>query len=184
MQHKQLNAFFTERANTFSTELKQVNTTINYLATARIIVALLLVVGFYFFITTSSWLYGLGCLALFIGFVALVSYHQNYFSRKVILVELVNINEAEVKALNFEFEDFETGANFEIPEHAYSLDLDVFGENSLFQYTNRCCTQTGKAKLAEYFSKPLKTEATVIQRQKILKELADKLLNKCWEDYR
>ncbi len=56
--------------------------------------------------------------------------------------------EGELLALNHDFTAFEAGTNFLDPLHAYAVDLDVFGNNSLFQFLNRTVTAPGRARLA------------------------------------
>ena len=52
--------------------------------------------------------------------------------------------------MQYDFSDFDDGKEFVNPSHLYTLDLDVFGEHSLFQYINalqrllaNCILQTG-----------------------------------------
>lgn len=174
MQQNELIPFFTQRKNQFSSELKEVSTRINILATIRIIVALaFLVLGYYYITSTATVFLILSIIAL-VSFIALVTYHQNLFDKKVLLQELVAVNEKEIAALNHNFDDFPTGEALAIPGHAYTLDLDIFGENSLFQYINRSCTQAGKTTLGKYLSEPLTSENQIEERQNIIKELAQK----------
>ncbi len=62
------------------------------------------------------------------------------------------------------------GADFVSGQHPYTDDLDIFGESSLFHYTNRCNTNSGKNILADWFQSP--AEKTVIEnRQQAITEL-------------
>lgn len=60
--------------------------------------------------------------------------------------------------MQYDFSDFDDGKEFVNPSHLYTLDLDVFGEHSLFQYINRTATPIGKQHLASWFNAHLETK--------------------------
>ena len=80
----------------------------------------------------------------FILFIWLVKRHNFWFYRKDFLKKKIEINEQELRAIQYDFSDFDDGKEFINPSHLYTLDLDVFGEHSLFQYINRTATPIGK----------------------------------------
>ena len=84
----------------------------------------------------------------FILFIWLVKRHNFWFYRKDFLKKKIEINEQELRAMQYDFSDFDDGKEFINPSHLYTLDLDVFGEHSLFQYINRTATPIGKQHLA------------------------------------
>lgn len=108
-------------------------------------------------------------------FVFLVNYHQNLYEKKLKLEALVKINENEIKSLNREFHEFPDGSEFNDSAHAYSLDLDLFGHASLFQFLNRSCTTSGKRQLADMLCSPLNNADEIYERQAMLAELSEKL---------
>jgi hypothetical protein len=59
--------------------------------------------------------------------------------------------------------------------HPYGHDLGIFGNNSLFQKINRCQTIFGKNKLAFYLANPLLIKEAILERQKGIKELSQKV---------
>jgi DNA mismatch repair ATPase MutS len=69
---------------------------------------------------------------------------------------------------------FDPGLEFEYTEHPYHNDLDIFGNNSLFQLTNRCTTFWGRKKLAEWLSSKADSEE-ILMRQESVKELSDNI---------
>lgn len=77
----------------------------------------------------------------------------------------------ELAALQFDFSPFDSGSEFINPEHKFSYDLDIFGDNSVFQSINRTCTRTGKKLLADWFINPLAISETIFQRQKTVNYL-------------
>lgn len=64
----------------------------------------------------------------------------------------------EIAALHHDFSAFAGGVEFLSTGHPYALDLDVFGQKSLFQMINRTVTSPGRAWLARQLSAPLKKE--------------------------
>ena len=78
----------------------------------------------------------------------------------------------ELGALKDDFGDLPTGDEFADPKHAYSADLDLFGEDSLFRRLNRTVTPDGKRGLAEWLLTPCRDAGEIRARQEAADELA------------
>ena len=111
----------------------------------------------------------------FILFIWLVKRHNFWFYRKDFLKKKIEINEQELRAMQYDFSDFDDGKEFINPSHLYTLDLDVFGEHSLFQYINRTATPIGKQHLANWFNAHLENKAAIDHRQEAIRELSTDL---------
>ena len=111
----------------------------------------------------------------FILFIWLVKRHNFWFYRKDFLKKKIEINEQELRAMQYDFSDFDDGKEFVNPSHLYTLDLDVFGEHSLFQYINRTATPIGKLHLANWFNAHLEEKEAIEQRQEAIRELSSEL---------
>ena len=85
------------------------------------------------------------------------------------------INEQELRAIQYDFSDFDGGKEYIDPGHLYTFDLDIFGEHSLFQYINRTSTPVGKEHLAEWFNAHLDNKEAIEQRQEAIRELSTDL---------
>jgi len=96
--------------------------------------------------------------------------HQLAFHR-----EMIRINEQEIKALNWEYEEFEDGEEFLVQDHYHQYDLDIFGIGSLFQYLNRTCTHGGKNQLARFLSESELDPGEITSRQLATVELTPML---------
>lgn len=95
-----------------------------------------------------------------------VANHEKIVFAQKMLDHLQN----EIKALNGEF-IFANGQSFLLKDHPYAADLDIFGENSLFQFLNRTTSEPGSAVLADFLQK--KAEKNIItDRQMAVKELS------------
>ena len=117
-------------------ELQNARKRIYYISLLRLILFVGAVANAIIF-WSDGWL----CLSVFailpfILFIWLVKRHNFWFYRKDFLKKKIEINEQELRAMQYDFSDFDDGKEFINPSHLYTLDLDVFGEHSLFQYIN------------------------------------------------
>lgn len=108
-------------------------------------------------------------------FIWLVKRHNLWFNRKDYLKKKITINEQELRAIQYDFSDFDGGKEYINPAHLYTYDLDVFGEHSLFQYVNRTSTPVGKQHLANWFNTHLENKESIEQRQDAIRELSTEL---------
>ena len=106
-----------------------------------------------------------------IAFIWLVQSHNRWFYRKDYLKKKIEINQQELRALQYDFSDFDNGKEYIDPSHLYTFDLDIFGEHSLFQYINRTSTPIGKQRLANWFNAHLEEKEAIEQRQEAIREL-------------
>lgn len=120
----------------------------------------------------AGWLTVVVCLAAFLWLVKQsvnTEKQLNYFRN------LVDINTNEVKAIRRDYSPFSPGNEYIHPDHDYSYDLDLFGENSFFQFLNRTVTFGGKNRLAESIQNSCQDAETIRQKQMAIMELADTL---------
>ncbi|NLI36896.1 MAG: hypothetical protein GX416_10340 [Bacteroidales bacterium] len=108
-------------------------------------------------------------------YLLLVKVHSRMFHRKAYLEKAKLVNEQELKAINYVASDFDAGTDLIDPSHPFSFDIDIFGNKSLFQYTNRTVTSLGRRLLAGYFIKPLDTKSDILARQQAIEELTEKV---------
>jgi hypothetical protein len=147
---------------------------IRYLSLFRICSFLMLLFSLVYLTRFGIWT-GLLPGVVFIGvFLILVKKHSffQYEKRKADVLSGLIAN--ELQALEHRFSQFDNGKEFIHPRHAYSHDLDLFGEGSLFQFLNRTSTIRGKIKLSEWIQKPLLTKEKIEARQSAVREIATK----------
>ena len=137
-----------------------------------------LVLGYIYFISSQPIYIILALFALII-FVYFLKLHDK--NKYLIHVNnaLVTINQDEILYLNRIKIPFENGIEFNDFNHLYCYDLDIFGENSLFQNVNRTATFIGKKKLSQQLLTLLPNNA-IIKNQTAIEELAMKL---SWRHY-
>lgn len=112
-------------------------------------------------------------IGLIVFFVLVVQYNK-YHKKKDYLETSIACNENELKALDYDFSAFDGAPEKINANHNFSLDLDIFGKNSLFQAINRTCTNFGKKVLIEWFEKPLRDSQAIENRQEAIRELSKK----------
>ncbi len=103
-------------------------------------------------------------------FLILLSKHSNLKAKRDLFRVLLKINKEEVEIASGNFHDRFKGLQFQDPHHYYSLDVDLFGRGSLFQYLNRTAIDEGTFVLANALT--ANDIDNIKLRQDAIKELA------------
>lgn len=121
---------------------------------------------------TAMWVAIAVAVVLFLFFVKLnVRYETSRDYNKT----MERVNTDELNALGNNYSGFDGGKDFVDGGHSFSYDLDIFGNNSIFQMVNRTCTGGGKKILAEMFANPLTDIAKIREIQRDSQLWADEL---------
>ena len=162
-------------ANGYQQKLDQNRFKLQMISWLRLAAFLLVIPVFIYLMPLShlmGWIAVLVCLSAFFWMVKqsvsterLLKYYQN----------IVEINTHEIKAIRRDFSQFDPGKEFTDSEHDFSYDLDLFGENSFFQFLNRTITSGGKNKLAGSVQQSNPAVETIRQKQLAINELAERL---------
>jgi hypothetical protein len=117
------------------------------------------------------------CLIAFLtAFIYLVVKHNKYINRKTYSSIIHELNSDSLKRLNGEWGSFpDVGEEFLDNSHNYSHDLDIFGDNSLFQWINTANTFTGRRILKDMLTKKPTGAADIRERQEAVFELSERL---------
>lgn len=113
-------------------------------------------------------------MAFLYAFYRFILWHQDIQRQEEHHRRLAAVNRWEAGVLDHEYAAFQNGAEFADAGHPYSLDLDLFGEYSIFQYLNRAGAALGRARLAAWLQAPADADA-IRRRQQAIAELKDKL---------
>ncbi|MDR1610868.1 MAG: hypothetical protein LBS08_05100, partial [Candidatus Symbiothrix sp.] len=84
----------------------------------------------------------------------------------------VTCDENELKAIGYDFSAFDGAPEKANPAHPFSLDLDIFGNHSLFQSINRTCTAYGKQVLINRFENPFQSTEKIKSTQESIAEIS------------
>ena len=163
--------YYQEHLKKYQSESKRLYKKMTAFSLYRLAIFLSVVFGIYF--TFKQWQ-----LALLIGvigvvvFLVLLSKYTDIKRLRDFNKALVGINEEEIKIASGDFHNRDEGLQFQDSSHFYSLDIDLFGRGSFFQFINRTTINEGTKKLAEAL-KANNVDA-IISRQNAIKELSSK----------
>ena len=152
--------------------LKEMNT----LSHLRIFTAVAAVFSIIFLsrITINYITWGISVLFLTI-FIYLVYIHHKVKTANQYLLTVKEVNAASLKRLKGEWKEFlDRGDSFEMEEHNFSKDLDIFGQGSLYQWISTANTYIGKRRLAKMLTNPCRDKEQIEKRQAAIQELAQK----------
>ncbi len=158
---------FTHRAEALQARYEK----FGFVRLASFIIAIVLLI----LVFNASPLAGIILTILFLAaFYRLIQWHQRLLHEKQIEESLALINQQELAFMQDDFQAFADGKEFMDPSHPNSIDMDIFGPYSFFQYTNRTTTSMGKKRLAEYLT-TVADASEIRDRQQAISELQDQL---------
>lgn len=160
------------RIDAFEQHKRQLKSKLLNLSIVRILVFLACAAGVYFFWTTTLASVGF-VMGFIVSFLVLVKIYSN-LKRELNKTKLIiQINQNEIKALNGDMSSFGHGKIYKNSTHAYSEDIDLFGEQSFFQYLNRTGLNQGEDLLADLLKS--NNIDNISQKQAAVKDLAERL---------
>ncbi|WP_282031144.1 MutS-related protein [Winogradskyella eximia] len=163
------NTFYKEQLEVNQAESKRIFKQLSLYSILRLSIFILTVIGIYF--TYQNWQVaaGIGVLGM-ASFLFLLSRYTDLKSKRNLHKRLIAINEEELKIAKGDFYGRLDGEEFQNPKHFFSLDIDLFGKGSFFQFINRTAIKEGTEKLTENL---LSNDITNIEtRQQAIQELA------------
>ncbi len=107
-------------------------------------------------------------------FLVVIRVHNNMTEKIKFIKALIEINVDEVDFLERKRRPTENGTSFKDALHPYAEDLDIFGDNSLFQFINRTETFPGKLHVANSMKGHLSFEEIQLTQQAV-KECTPKI---------
>ncbi|MFL0353390.1 MutS-related protein [Xanthomarina sp. GH4-25] len=163
--------FYKQQLEKHQQDLKKFNKKLIGMSSLRLLIFLLVFAGIY--VTFNMWqvALGIGIIGVTI-FIFLLSKYTDIKRLRDVSKALVAINEEEIKIASGDFHHRDTGEQFQDPLHYYSLDIDLFGRGSFFQFINRTTINEGAETLAKALTANVIDEIEL--KQKAVKELADK----------
>jgi hypothetical protein len=123
---------------------------------------------------------GMGGLALSAAFFFIVLFllllraFARHSEKKEMAANLATINQNEALSISGDNSKFRSGSQFVNNQHEFSYDIDLYGEDSLFQYLNRTVTGYGEEILAEWLADPYLLANELQKRQEIIRELGSR----------
>jgi len=167
--------FYSDEQKKHESIVKRLDRIGRYIVLLRIFFFLLLALGIYWFVSNEFKIHNiflpLGAIVSF----AIISFIDGRNIRKRNLhKELAKTNSIELDHLRGNNSELETGSEFVNNDHPYTSDLDIFGQDSLFQIINRCATVYGKEKLAHSLQNIQFEKNALKEKQIAIEELSSK----------
>lgn len=167
MQHPL--SFYKDQFKQHSNTAKHLYRQLSTLSLLRLLVFLLTVFGIYTTFSTWQLAFGIGISGTAL-FLWLLSRYTDLKSKRALHNRLAEINQNELTIASGDWSHQPEGSNFLDPTHAYSLDIDLFGRGSFFQYINRTTISEGtKALVAQILANET---GGIAARQEAIQELA------------
>ncbi|MGV6861174.1 MAG: MutS-related protein [Putridiphycobacter sp.] len=152
--------------------LKSVKQKLLVSSMVRLITFLLAAVLVYFYFENSIVTISV-ILGWIILFLFLLSKHSDLKNKKFYLETQIKINADELSALRGDLSPFSNGSSYKDPNHYFSYDIDLFGENSFFHHLNRTKRKESEVKLARILSENSISDIT--EKQQAVEELKAQL---------
>ncbi|SNR17739.1 MutS-related protein [Tenacibaculum jejuense] len=152
-------------------ELKLIKKQISNLSILRLLIFLATAFGIYLSLDLWKVSIGIATVGILIFVVLLLKYTKTK-RKQELLSTLASINKEELHIIYGDYYHKEDGIDFKDPKHDYSLDIDLFGPGSFFQFINRTKIQESKLKLANLLTANHIKDIKL--RQEAIKELATK----------
>lgn len=162
-------SFYQEQLELNKQASKRIFKKMGLFSVLRLSVFVLTAFGIY--LTFSSWQVAVVIAIIGVAiFLFLLSKYTDLKTQRALHKRLVRINKEELKIASGDFYDRPNGNHFQDPKHFYSLDIDLFGKGSFFQFINRTTIKEGTIKLADYIL--ANNISNITSRQEAIKELA------------
>ncbi len=168
-QQVDLNQYYSDRKSIFAKKASELKQKIFVNSLLRVLVFVSGGIAIYYLsfsvplIFTSLFLFG----AVFLFLVKRQVNLKADFDHNKAMSE---INDKELKFMKHEFMDFDSGDDLKTENHPFSLDIDIFGRGSFFQFINRTVLSEAREKLGLHL-----TDNDIHQiekRQEIIQQLA------------
>lgn len=169
---KNVYRFYEEKIQVLTQELNRLKKKIHFTGTVRLFTVIAGCICLWLFRHAGiAALTGIGGVFL-LFFVGLMVMHTKLFRAKEYISALLQLNRNELNGLNYDYSAFDGAKEYADASHPFGIDLDLFGDRSLFQSINRTGIFPGKKQLAAWFMHPLTDKVQILTRQEAVKELA------------
>ena len=163
--------YYQKQIDHYTARLKQIKKRRNLITLAKLLTFGYMIFLIYLLINHSTQpllLLGIGAILVFIF---LTLWDSQIIYRQHLIEELLRINTLESDYLAGNFSALDQGERFNDPAPPYAHDLDLFGEDSLFQHLNRTVTFSGTQKLVSWLLSLSKDPEVIHSRQQAAEEL-------------
>ena len=169
---KNLEEFYTQKVKGFDKDIDELNQKLFSFSALRLIIFLGTVVAVYFASVNAKYVIGVLCVGIPL-FLFLVSKYANLKQEKAKIEELRNLNSLELQVLKRDYSKLSTGKKFAEDTHYFSQDIDLFGEGSFYQISNRTKLVEGSLLLADIYKE--NSILDIKSKQDAISEMGEKV---------
>lgn len=166
---------YIELINTYNKELNKIKFKHNIVSLLRIVLIFIIIILIYCWFIKNESLIIYCTIICIVLFIPLLKIHDKLIWQKQLKNELIKINENEIMYLQKSKIPFKNGTEYIDQKHSYSFDLDLFGENSLYQHLNRCGTYIGEKKLSKILLSQY-TKDEILENQQAISEMENNII--------
>jgi len=163
--------YYQKNLKVYQEQAIKLNKQIALLSMLRVLVFLVACFGIYLVFHQWQLAVSTGIAGIFM-FTFLLSKYTNKKEERDLNKALIKINEEEINIITGNYQYRAEGQQFQETNHFYSLDIDLFGRGSFFQYINRTTINEGTTKLANELKANNINDIEL--RQEAVKELSEK----------
>ncbi|MDR0732972.1 MAG: hypothetical protein LBF08_02750 [Dysgonamonadaceae bacterium] len=167
-----IKAYYSARADKTRQTLSALKKQIYWMGTVRLSAFVGAAVLVYFLRAQGASAISIIVCSGLVVFLVLLKISNQLQKKKSRLEIFLACDENEINAINYDFSAFDGAPERADSGHAFSPDLDIFGNHSLFQSVNRTCTAYGKQALVERFSTPFQSTEKIKSTQKSIAEIS------------
>lgn len=170
--------FYDENIKKYNDEIKSLDKLIGQIAWGRLIVLVLgLALSYKVYKDNGLFIGGISLTITLLIFLVIALLHGKIINKKENTENLLEFNEKGMKRLNGEYRKEEDKGEDLLEEgHSFAADLDIFGQNSLFQMINSTRTSAGRKRLGEHLAlNNMPTREEIKIKQEAIKELGEKV---------
>ena len=136
-------SFYRTQLERYQLQLQAANKRLIFLGTARLTVFVSTALGLYFSFGNPILFGAIGLVGI-VAFLVLVSKTMDARVLKLTNQKLVEINTNELMVLKGDWSTFPDGSSYKNGQHPFSSDMDLFGQQSIFQLINRTVSKKGE----------------------------------------
>ena len=164
-------AFYSQQLKKHQGEVKSLFKKLTSLSLVRLLVFLTTCFAIYFSFSIIQIAIPIGLIGT-ICFIYLLSKYTDVKYQYNLQKALVIINEEELKIASGEFLQRDEGLQFQNPNHEFSLDIDLFGKGSFYQFINRTVIIEGTNTLVKALT--ANNIKNIKSRQEAIKEISER----------
>ncbi|HTN36453.1 MAG TPA: hypothetical protein VL053_05225 [Arachidicoccus sp.] len=163
--------FYEENLHKLVIIIKELRAKSRATALLRLLCGILIVACLVYLLKTGDSFWGAGLGLGVVLFVLLVRRSSVLNKQTAFQEALHRINTNEIQGLEGVYDSFDGGDDLMDSTHPYAYDLDLFGDQSLFQRVNRTITLLGRQFLSGILATPELEIETILSRQQAALEL-------------